>query len=102
VLSALGAEDDDLGAPTRSGGGSSSGSTGRATRDIPRGIDSGRFQIDDTAVTVNATGGALVGTTRGVLEGRFGEGADVLDAELVLRMLGVPPDDAAEVARRPL
>jgi hypothetical protein len=50
---------------------------------------------------VNATGGALLGTTRATLEGRTQEGAPERHAELVLRMLGVPAAEAAEIANRP-
>ena len=39
---------------------------------------------------------------RGVLDGQLRKSADVQHAEGVLRLLGLPPADAAEVARRPL
>lgn len=74
----------------------------QALEDIQHGIDSGRFQVDDIASTLNATGGALLGTTRAVLDGTLGDGAGERHAELVLRMLGLDPAEAAEIARRPL
>ena len=39
---------------------------------------------------------------RGVLDGSLPKTADVPHAEGVLRLLGLSPEDAAEVARRPL
>jgi hypothetical protein len=39
---------------------------------------------------------------RAVLDGQLDESADEHHAEGGLRTLGVPPDEAAEVARRPL
>jgi AcrR family transcriptional regulator len=73
----------------------------RALGDLRRGIESGRLLAEDLALTVNATGGALLGTTRATLEGRTQEGAPERHAELVLRMLGVPAAEAAEIANRP-
>jgi hypothetical protein len=39
---------------------------------------------------------------RAVLDGRAPKDADIQHAEGVLRLLGLPPGEAAEVARRPL
>lgn len=73
----------------------------RATRDIMRGVGQGRFGVEDVAVAVYATGGAMIGTMQGVLDGTLGSGADERHAEIVLRMLGVPADEAAEISKRP-
>ncbi|WP_409467799.1 TetR/AcrR family transcriptional regulator [Streptomyces sp. HC307] len=76
----------------------------RARRDLERGITSGRFLPVDPAVAVSATGGALLS----LVELRFsrpdldGEEAAASLAEMALRMLGVPLDEAHEVTRRPL
>lgn len=76
----------------------------RALRDLERGVASGRFAPLEPTVALSAMGGALLA----LLELRFarpdidGDEAGANLAEMVLRMLGVPPDDAHEVARRAL
>ncbi|MEU1163562.1 TetR/AcrR family transcriptional regulator [Streptomyces sp. NPDC090075] len=83
---------------------SENGLTTRAVRDVQVGMDSGRFTVVDPAVALSALGGTLLS----LVELRFarpeldGDEAAANLAEMVLRMLGVPPDDAREVARRPL
>ncbi|MFI8823516.1 TetR/AcrR family transcriptional regulator [Streptomyces sp. NPDC053431] len=83
---------------------SDNGLSRRARRDIEVGMASGRFTAVDPAVALSALGGTLLS----LVELRFarpdvdGDDAAVNLAEMVLRMLGVPPDDAHEVARRPL
>ncbi|MFF3941417.1 TetR/AcrR family transcriptional regulator [Streptomyces phaeofaciens] len=80
------------------------GLTARALRDLQVGMASGRFTVLDPTVALSALGGALLS----LVELRFarpdlnGDEAASNLAEMVLRMLGVPPDDAHEVARRPL
>jgi AcrR family transcriptional regulator len=74
----------------------------RALRDLERGIEAGRFEVPDPALALNATGGALLGVMRAVLDGHLDERVDELHAEGILRMLGLAPDEAAEVSRRPL
>ncbi|MFF7470222.1 TetR family transcriptional regulator [Streptomyces sp. NPDC008092] len=80
------------------------GLTRRALRDIQVGMASGRFTVADPAVALCALGGTLLS----LVELRFarpeadGDEAAANLAEMVLRMLGLPPDDAHEVARRPL
>jgi hypothetical protein len=73
-----------------------------AARDLDRAIKAGRFHVDDANVALIATGGALLGVMRAVLQGRAGRDAADHHAALVLRMLGLSADDAAEVAARPL
>jgi AcrR family transcriptional regulator len=73
-----------------------------ARRDLERGIKAGRFDVVDRAVTFWAAGGALLAVMRAVLAGELPGGADVHHAENVLRMLGLPAAEAAEVARRRL
>ncbi|MGW1627047.1 TetR/AcrR family transcriptional regulator [Streptomyces sp. NPDC002172] len=76
----------------------------RALRDVQVGTASGRFTAVDPTVALCALGGSLLS----LVELRFarpevdGDEAAANLAEMVLRMLGVPPDDAHEVARRPL
>ncbi|KPI08179.1 transcriptional regulator, TetR family [Actinobacteria bacterium OK074] len=83
---------------------SDSGLAPRAARDLEAGIASGRFTVADPAVAVAALGGSLLA----LVEMRFarpeldGDEAASNLAEMLLRMLGVPPADARDVARRPL
>lgn len=74
----------------------------RARRDLDRGIESGRFQVADPAVTLSATGGALLGVMRAVLDGQAGERADERHAENILRMLGLTRKQAAMLSSKPL
>jgi AcrR family transcriptional regulator len=73
-----------------------------ARRDIRRGVKSGRLTVPHVELALIASGGAMLTVMRGVLDGHLPKDADVHHAEGVLRMLGLAPDDAAEVARRPL
>jgi AcrR family transcriptional regulator len=73
-----------------------------AGRDLERGIRAGRFHVANKRVALYGTGGALLLVMRDVLDGGAPKDADRYHAEGVLRMLGLPPDDAAEVARRPM
>jgi Tetracyclin repressor-like, C-terminal domain len=76
----------------------------RAPRDLERGVAEGRFVAVDTTVALSALGGSLLS----LVELRFARPETDADesasnlAEMVLRMLGVPPDDARDIARRPL
>jgi AcrR family transcriptional regulator len=76
----------------------------QAHEDVRRGVDAGRFHVGDPVLAANAMGALLLGTTRVVLEGRLDVGPHpaVDHAALVLRMLGLPPEEAAEIAARPL
>ncbi len=73
-----------------------------AKRDLDRGIRAGRFQVASRRVALFAAGGALLAVMRAVLDGRAPASADRDHAEGVLRLFGVPADEAAEVARRPM
>lgn len=83
---------------------SDSGLAARAMRDLEAGIASGRFTIADPTVALTALGGSLLA----LVELRFArpelDGDETASnlAEMLLRMLGVPPEDAHDVARRPL
>ena len=72
----------------------------RALRDVRRGLDAGRFDFPSAEVAVSITGGALLGAMRGVADGGLGDDADEVHAAAILRMLGLPPAEAAEVAGR--
>jgi AcrR family transcriptional regulator len=73
-----------------------------ALRDLERGIAIGRFTVDDPGVALAATGGALLGVVRAVMQGRVSDGVGTRHAAGVLRLLGVPAGDASEIAARPL
>jgi AcrR family transcriptional regulator len=73
-----------------------------AQRDLRRGIKAGRLRVPNEQVALLAAGGALLAVMRGVLDGRAPRNADIHHAEGILRLFGLAPDDAAEVARRPL
>ncbi|MFJ4783850.1 TetR/AcrR family transcriptional regulator [Streptomyces sp. NPDC088794] len=83
---------------------SDSGLAPRALRDLEVGIASGRFTITDPMAAVTVLGGSLLA----LLELRFarpdvaGDEAASNQAELLLRMLGLPPQDAHDVAHSPL
>ncbi len=73
-----------------------------ASRDLERGVRSGRFVIPNPAVLGDMLSGAVVGMLTVHLGGAHPE-ADLDDAvEYVLRLLGVPPAEAREIAHRPL
>ena len=75
---------------------------GRLTRDLQRGFDAGRFASYDEHTTVAAFGGALLGVMRAKLETGLPRDADRFLAEELLRLLGLRPEEAAEIAGRRL
>jgi len=74
----------------------------RARRDLRAGIAAGRFTVADAGLALNVLGGALLGALLTVLDAPTKRRADELHAELVLRMVGIPDDEAAAIARRPM
>jgi len=73
-----------------------------ARRDLDRGIRAGRFKVPHKQVALFAAGGALLAVMRAVLDGQAPKNANRHHAEGVLRLFGLDPQDAAEVARRPM
>jgi AcrR family transcriptional regulator len=73
-----------------------------ARRDLERGLQSGRLAVANKQVALVASGGALLAVMRAVLDGRAPKDADIHHANGVLRLFGLSPEDAAEVAHRPL
>ena len=73
-----------------------------AAADLRQGVRGGRFRVSSQVVALRASGGALLGVIQGALRAEFPAKDDCVHAEGVLRSFGVPPDEAAEVARRPL
>jgi len=74
----------------------------RLARDLRRGFDAGRFASYDAETTVAAIGGALLGVMRSKLTGDLPRDADRFLAEELLRLLGLRPEEAAEIAGRRL
>ena len=80
------------------------GLAARALRDIQRGIDDGRFLVDDARLGLLSTAGCVLAFLQLALQApeSLGDGdADTL-AEMLLRMLGMTARSAAAVAHRPL
>lgn len=74
----------------------------RARRALHRGLKSGRFRAADPATALVALGGAVLAVVQGRLDGTLGPSAGADLAEHALRMLGVPSEEAREIAHRPL
>lgn len=71
-----------------------------ATRDLTRGLEHGRFAVDDPTIALVQTGGALMAVIRAVLNGAEAEIAAGHHAAGVLRLLGVADDEAAIIATK--
>lgn len=74
----------------------------RLLRDLRRGLRAGRFVCADEATTFALIAGAIFGVMQARLKGHVPDDADCLLARNLLRLLGLPEDEAAEIARRPL
>jgi AcrR family transcriptional regulator len=71
-------------------------------RDVRRGVEAGRFSLANPAAASSILSGAVIGALNGRLEGMLDD-ADLDDAvEYLLRLLGVPDEEAREIAHRPL
>jgi AcrR family transcriptional regulator len=72
------------------------------SRDVSRGIETGRFALANVAAADSLLSGAVIGALSGRLEGTLDE-RDLDDAvEYLLRLLGVPVAEAQDLAHRPL
>ena len=65
---------------------------------LASGVESGRFDTPDTEVTLNLIIGGSMSLIRAILAGDFAEGVEIVHAEVVLRALGLPPDEAARIS----
>jgi len=75
----------------------------RASRDLQYGLDTGRFRLDDVALASAMTFGSLLSAMRTYLEtGDHPEDPSALYAEHLLRMVGIPADEAHAIAHREL
>jgi AcrR family transcriptional regulator len=73
-----------------------------ARRDLRAGIKAGRLKVPSERIALYDAGGALLAVMRAVLDGDAPRDADIHHAEGVLRLFGLAPDEAADIARRPL
>lgn len=71
----------------------------RARADIERGIQQGRFSIPNADVAASVTVAALIHFVKTVLEGKAKLQTAPDLVEMLMRMYGLSPDDAREVAR---
>jgi AcrR family transcriptional regulator len=62
---------------------------------LERGVAQGCFVIDDFETTLTMSIAAAFEVIRGILDGRLGERADLVCAEMLLRMAGVTPKRAS-------
>jgi AcrR family transcriptional regulator len=74
----------------------------RAARDLQIGIDSGRFDIPDLSVATAATFGSLLAVMRDYLRSDDKQDPSDIYAESLLRMVGLSPAEAREIAHREL
>ena len=63
---------------------------------LERGVTSGVFRITDLPTVLTMSIAAAFEVIRGVVDGRLGEGADLTCAEVLLRIAGMDPTDAAK------
>jgi AcrR family transcriptional regulator len=76
----------------------------RALRDIEAAVSAGRFTVDDPELALSVAGGALLGLgnlLRSQPDRDDGAAADTV-TEDVLRLFGLPANEAREICRRPL
>lgn len=69
-----------------------------AKRVVDAGIASGRFPVLDEEVTLTLIIGGAFAVMRAAVDGEHPRGAEIAYADCVLRMLGVPPDEARELS----
>lgn len=69
---------------------------------LERGIDSGRFHIDDIELCLTSVSAAAFAAIKGVLSGRVGPDADVSGAEMMLRGFGLDAASANAISHRNL
>lgn len=69
---------------------------------VVRGVESGRFDSPDIEVSVNLSVGSSISLMRRVLDGLHERGVEQTHAELSLRALGIPHDEARKISQLPL
>lgn len=73
-----------------------------ARRVVERGVKAGRFESPDLDVSVNLVVGGSLALIRAILDGQHSEGVEMPHAEVSLRALGVPADEARAISVLPL
>lgn len=75
----------------------------RALRDITAAVQAGRFRVDDAELALAVAGGALLGLGKLLRDQPDRDDAAAADpvTEDVLRMFGVPADEARDICTRP-
>lgn len=74
----------------------------QARRTLERGIEQGRFDIEDLELALTSVSAAALAAMRASLDGRLAPDAAVHGTVMLLRAFGVPDADAREIAARPL
>jgi AcrR family transcriptional regulator len=76
----------------------------RALRDIEAAVSAGRFTVDDPELALSVAGGALLGLGNLLRSQPDRDDAAAADTvtEDVLRLFGLPANEAGEICRRPL
>ena len=76
----------------------------RALRDIEAAVTAGRFTVEDPELALSVAGGALLGLGNLLRNQPDRDDAAAADTvtENVLRLFGLPADEAQEICRRPL
>ena len=72
------------------------------TEDMKNALKSGRYSVTNLSSTTNFIDGAFVGMISSLKEGLPAEEVADTTAELVLRVLGVSADEAAQIVSEPL
>jgi AcrR family transcriptional regulator len=65
---------------------------------LEQGIAAGRFETEDDHLALTVMVGGALAVMRGILEGRYGPGADAVFADGVLRSLGLEREEAHRLA----
>lgn len=74
----------------------------RASRDIQIGVDSGRFDVSDVPLASAMTFGSLLAAMHSYLDTEDAQDPSSRYAENLLRMVGIPAEEARRVASLPL
>jgi AcrR family transcriptional regulator len=76
----------------------------RALRDIVKAVEAGRFHVDDPRLALAVAGGALMGLGKLLQDEPERDDAQAADqvTSNVLRLFGVPEEEADAICRRPL
>lgn len=74
----------------------------RMVANLEQGLSEGRYKLKGIVTAGDIAFGALVAILRSILEGNATPAAEIEMVELLLRMLGIPHDEAERLARDPL